>query len=364
MAGKFLFKKFSEINLADSFFDELKSDYPGNAYSTGFVEWFNKKATANSTALVFDDDDGLGAFVYLKEEDEPIELANSSLPAKPRIKIGTLRLAPRYRGQRLGEGAIGLALWKWQNSKKDEIYVTVFEKHDTLIGLFERFGFVLAGKNPNGERVYIKSRRSVDYSDPYKSFPFINPKFQNAGYLIVDDFYHDTLFPYSELSNTLQEQVALSVANGISKIYIGSPTSTPPYRIGEPIFIYRRYTGTAGSKGYKSCVTSFCVVTNVIIAKENNRYRMSIDDLLKQISNKSVFDETEIRTKYSNERNLVIIEMLYYGFFGAGNNVNWVWLKNNKFWPDGYPTTARLTQEQFKAILREGKVDVSNVIVN
>jgi len=56
--------------------------------------------------------------------------------------------------------------------------------------------------------------------------------------------------------------------------------------------------------------------------------------------------------------------MLYYGFFGAGNNVNWVWLKNNGYWPDGYPTTARLTPEQFKAILREGNVDVPNVIIN
>lgn len=58
--------------MGDRFFDELKSDYPGNANSTGFIDWFNKKAAANSTALVFDDDDGLGAFVYLKDEDEPI----------------------------------------------------------------------------------------------------------------------------------------------------------------------------------------------------------------------------------------------------------------------------------------------------
>jgi GNAT superfamily N-acetyltransferase len=364
MAGKFLFKKFSAINLDDRFFDELKADYPGNPNSTGFVEWFNKKADANSTALVFDDDDGLGAFVYLKDENEAIELVERTLPAINRVKIGTLRLAERYRGQRLGEGAIGLALWKWQQTQTDEIYVTVFEKHDTLIGLFGRFGFVHIGNNQNGERVYIKSRETVDYSDPYKAFPFINPAFQNAGYLIVDDVYHDTLFPYSELSNTLQEQVALSVANGISKVYIGSPISIPPYRIGEPILVYRRYTGTAGSKGYKSCVTSYCVVTNLIVAIENNSYKMSIDDLLRQISNKSVFNESEIRTKYKNEKNLVVIEMLYYGFFGAGNNVNWVWLKNNNFWPYGYPTTARLTQDQFKSILREGNIDVSNVIIN
>lgn len=364
MAGKFLFKKFSEIDLSDPFFDSLKEDYPADANNIGFERWFVKKATSGSTALVFDDEEGLGAFVCLKDENEPIELVEGTLPALPRKKISTLRLAERYRGQRLGEGAIGLALWNWQKSKTQEIYVTVYEKHALLIGQLERFGFLLAGHNSNGECVYVKSRLKVDYTAPYKAFPFISHTIRNAGYLVVNDVYHDTLFPYSELSNTLQEQVALSVANGISKIYIGSPTNIPPYQIGEPILVYRRYTGTSGSKGYKSCITSYCVVTGLIVAKENNRYNMSLEDLLRCISNKSVFDENEIRAKYNNERTLIIVEMLYYGFFGAGNNVNWVWLKNNGFWGDGYPTSIRLSQAQFKAILEEGHVDVQNVIIN
>lgn len=273
-------------------------------------------------------------------------------------------LAERYRGQRLGEGAIGLALWNWQKSRCQDIYVTIFEKHDILITQLERFGFLLAGHNPNGECVYIKSRLSIDYSDPYKAFPFVASKFESAGYLVVNDVYHDTLFPYSELSNTLQSKVALSVANGISKTYIGTPTSIPPYRVGEPIFVYRKYTGSTGSKGYKSCITSFCVVTGVIVAKENNTYRMTFENLIKRISNKSVFDEQEIYAKYNNERSLVVIEMLYYGFFGSGNNVNWVWLKNNGFWGDGYPTSQRLSHEQFAAILKEGNIDVSNIVID
>lgn len=365
MAGKFLFKKFSEIDLNDSFFDSLKEDYPADANNIGFERWFTKKAAVGSTALVFDDDEGLGAFVCLKDENEPISLVEGSLPAFPRIKISTLRLAERYRGQRLGEGAIGLALWKWQNSKVQEIYVTVFEKHDLLIAQLERFGFYLAGHNLNGECVYIKSRLNVDYRDPYKAFPFINPSFSKAGYLVVDDVYHDTLFPYSEVSNTLQEKVGLSVANGISKIYIGSPISPLPYQIGEPILIYRKYTKKDGQKpGYKSCITSFSVVTNVLVAKENNVYKISEPELLQKISNKSVFDKNEICVKYRNERNLVIVEMLYYGFFGSGNNVNWVWLKNNGLWPEAYPTSAHLSQQQFKTILKEGNVDVQNVIIN
>ena len=366
MAGKFAFKKFADINLDDPFFDELKSDYPGNSYSTGFAEWFRKKASANSTALVFNDENGLGAFVYLKDETEPIQLTDQTLPAIPRIKIGTLRLATRYRGQRLGEGAIGLALWKWQATRKDEIYVTVFEKQDVLIKQIVRFGFTCVGLNLNGEQVYIKTRKDIDYSDPYKSFPFINPSFKKAGYLFVEDNYHDTLFPYSELKNTLQERVALAVANGLTKIYVGAQFTPPHYKPGEPVLIYRKHTGD-GVKRYKSCITSFCIISEVIMVKTNNRVHLSFDELLTRIGNKSVFDERALRTKFDNERNMVVIEMLYYGYFGEGNNVNMDWLDKNGYWSnDGnvYPTSIQLNPDQFKRILQEGNVDVSNVIVN
>jgi hypothetical protein len=363
MAGKFSFKKFSELDLSDSFFDSLKADYPGTEHSTGFEVWFEKKAADGSTVLVFHDDEGLGAFVYLKDEDEPVELENGILPAVNRMKIGTLKLAERYQGKRLGEGALGLALWQWRRKMSEEIYVTVFEKHEGIRAQVEKFGFALMGRNPNGELVYLKSRLHIDYSDPYKSFPFINPDFEYAGYMVVDDIYHDTLFPYSELKNTLQEQVGLNVANGISKIYIGSPTNIPPYKVGEPILVYRRFTGQ-GSKGHKSCITSYCVVSNIILAKENNQPKMSVDELIKRISNKSVFDEDEIRAKYVSERTLYIVEMLYYGYFGEGNNVNWVWLKQHNYWPEGYPTTARLTPAQFSELLREGNINVSNVIID
>ena len=364
MAGKFMLKKFAEINLSDSFFDSLKEDYPGTSHSTGFVDWFNEKVRSTATALVFDDSEGLGAFVYLKNEQEQIVLTHDTLPANSRIKIGTLCLAERFRGQRLGEGAIGLALWKWQKTKTQEIYVTVFEKHTMLIGLLERFGFQLAGKNPNGELVYIKSRSNINYNDPYQSFPFIDSSFQKAGYIIFEDYYHDTMFPYSELARTLQDSVALSAANGVSKVYV-SAKSNPHYQKGEPVFIYRKFNVNSG-KRYKSCVTSYCVITNVIIVKSFGRCLMSFDALKDMIGNKSVYDENDMREKYSNQRNMIVIEMLYLGYFGEGNNVNMDWLDNNGCWagPDQYPTEVQLSPNQFKSILAEGKIDVSNVIID
>lgn len=113
MAGRFLLKKFEDINLDDEFFDTLKTDYPGTNNSTGFVDWFAKKAKSDATALIFEDEIGLGAFIVLKVEDEEIKLQDTTLPRIERLKISTFRISERYRRQRIGEGAIGLILWKW-----------------------------------------------------------------------------------------------------------------------------------------------------------------------------------------------------------------------------------------------------------
>jgi len=152
----------------------------------------------------------------------------------------------------------------------------------------------------------------------------------------------------------------------MSKVYVGSQL-TPHYQPGEPVLIYRRHSKQDGQKPrYKSCVTSFCIITNVLTVKKNNRTLMTFEDLLNQIGNKSVFDESDLRTKYSAERNLLVIEMLYYGYFGGGNNVNMDWLDRNGYWAgeNEYPANVQLSPEQFRAILTEGKVDVQNVIIN
>lgn len=226
MPGKFQWCKFSNCDLNDAFFNSLKEDYQE------FPIWFSEKSKEGKEALAFEDEHGIGAFVYLKLENEAIELTDKILPAVPRIKIGTLRLAERFRGQRLGEGALGVALWRWQEEKCDEIYVTVFEKHEVLIGLFERFGFNCVGMNKRGERIYLKSRKNINYSDPYKSFPFINPMFEKAGIIPVEDRFHDTLFPYSELYRGVCEIEEVSAANGVTKVYVGAPSSTLHHKVG------------------------------------------------------------------------------------------------------------------------------------
>lgn len=357
MGGKFVLKKFVEIDANDNFFDSLKTDYPE------FPIWFQKKSEIGEKAFVFSDGQGIGAFIYLKKEAEPIKIRNKELPSIQRLKIGTLKLHERIKGIRMGEGAIGIALWYWQEMKCDEVYITVFDKHKNLIDLILKFGFICEGFNERGESVYLKNRKNIDYSNPYKSFPFINSNFVKAGIIPIYDKFHDRLFPYSELKNNKQEIYEETAGNGISKVYIGTPFTAMHYNVDEPVLIYRIYTGI-GQKTYKSVVTSFAVITKIQIIKNNGSVEMSLDDFFKEAGNKSVFTKDELTTMYAkNKNNLVMLELLYNGFFGKGKNVIHKTL-NDKGMFNSYPYSIEYSKEQFTRILEMGAKDVSNIIIN
>ncbi len=93
---------------------------------------------------------------------------------------------------------------------------------------------------------------------------------------------------------------------------------------------------------------------------------MTFDELKTRIGNKSVFDENELYRQYTTFKYVTIVELLYYGYFGARNNVTMDWLDNNGCWAtkNQYPTTVRLTESQFTKILTEGKINVPDVIIN
>lgn len=356
MAGIFKWMGFSAIDINDPFFDSLKADYEE------FPTWFARKSSSGAQALVSIDDVGVSAFLYLKEENEDVELQNGILPAEPRIKIGTFKLSERTSGNRQGEGTLGIALWRWQQMKVNQIYVTIFEKHAVLIRLFEKFGFKLAGLNPRGERVYVKDRRDLDWSDAYKSFPFIHRGFGHAFLLPIEDVFHDKLFPYSELYRNGLEVEEIAAGNGMSKVFIGSPSQQIAYKVGKPILIYRKHTGTQ-QKTFVSCVTSFCTIQGVTWIKTGGRIIKSFDDFKSIVRNKAVFSEQELQTIYENKRNIVVLELAYDGYFGPGHNVIHHWLNENGLFP-GYPYQIQYTEDEFIRILEEADVDVQNVVVD
>jgi L-amino acid N-acyltransferase YncA len=358
MPGGFQPKLFSDVNLGDPFFDSLKADYEE------FTDWFAAKSAAGERAYAVENGDGTtAAFLYLKDETgEAIELEDGTLPAAPRLKIGTLKVSDDARGTRLGEGAIGLALWRWRNTGFDEVYVTAFEKHEALVGILKRFGFNSVGTNARGESVFVKDRRSMDCSDPYRCFPFLTDDFTAASLLVVNDHYHDELFPYSDLANEFQESFRSAAANGVTKIYVGSAwklASSP----GRPVLIYRRYTGGDGAPRYKSVVTSYCMVTDVVWFKKSDRELQSFEQFRTYVKNKSVFTDEELAQRWG-EKHVVVVEMVYLGYFGAGHNVNMAWLDENGLWPTDYPAQYVYTKDQFLTILEAGGVCREDALVD
>lgn len=101
MPGSFSLKKFLDIDLNDPFFDSLKADYPVGGKVKPFEVWFPEKAQQGRTALVFDDENGIGAFVCIKYETESIVLQDQVLPRKERCKTTTMKIAERFRGNAL-----------------------------------------------------------------------------------------------------------------------------------------------------------------------------------------------------------------------------------------------------------------------
>lgn len=357
---KFLQKKFDLDYLSDPFFDSLKSDYPE------FSTWYEKKVLENETAYIYQEG-GIKAFLYLKDEygekSEQIVLDSGVLPAESRIKIGTLKLLDTVQGMRLGEGAIGIALWYWQSQPVNEIYVTVFEKHKKLIGMLEQFGFSYRGHNMRGENVYFKDKRCLNLSTPYSIFPYINGRFSHCGYIPVNDCFHDTLFPYSELKNTEQESQQIAAANGITKVYVATPYGNINYRRGDPVLIYRKYTGNIGKPGFKSVVTSFCTIIEIAEIKKYGAANYSLSEYLKKAGNKTVYKKEELTQKYLESKNLYLIVMLYNGYLGSGKNVNFNTLKNAGYF-NAYPYQVKLNRNQFENILRMGGKDVQNIVID
>ena len=90
------FIPFSDIDLSDTFFDSLRANYEG------FDTWFQSKATSGAKALVYYDKSTLLDFLYLKDEDEELQLDNISLPKRKRLKVGTFKIERRgtNRGER------------------------------------------------------------------------------------------------------------------------------------------------------------------------------------------------------------------------------------------------------------------------
>lgn len=348
MADNFLYKKFKDIDLNDTFFDSLKQDYQG------FESWFKRKA--EEYAYVQTIDDKIEGFLYLKIEEGSVEDVDPNICCERAVKVGTMKINPH--GTRLGERFIKKSLDFAIKNNISYIYVTVFEKHKSLINLYEKYGFYRHGIKTTGdgsELVYVKDLNLI--SENFRlNYPKIN-KNSNVYQLGIYPEYHTRLFPDSILKTESFDIVKdVSHTNSIEKIYICRMGGVENLKPGDLLVIYR--TSDIPNRAiYRAVVTSICVVEDV---KQNTDFN-SFDDYKQYCKNYSIFSDRELFNLYHSRYNYKTIKMSY--------NVS---LQKRIIRKDlielvgidkkAYAGFMKLTKDQLDTILELGKVDKGYII--
>ena len=340
-------QKFSEINLNDRFFDSLKSDYHG------FEEWFNRKASEGRKAYVQYTNGALQAFLYLKNESgEPLCDIIPPRPACRRLKVGTFKIDAH--NTRLGERFVKKIMDSSLYMSAEEIYVTIFPKHESLINLLQEYGFVEKGKKGE-ELVLIKDMKHLT-NDLLKDYPLLTTKGNRKFVLSIYPEYHTRMFPDSILKNEDKYELIrdISYTNSIHKVYLCSMYSASQLHRGDLIAIYRT-TDWEGPAHYRSVITSICQVEEV---KEKNSFK-TYEDFSKYTNFYSIFSNDEIKQIYDSP-NGIAIKMTYN--MALTKRVTKQYLVetlgiNPRYW-GFFP----LTDTQFDEILKKGEVDESIII--
>jgi len=86
---------------------------------------------------------------------------------------------------------------------------------------------------------------------------------------------------------------------------------------------------------------------------------MSFREYKDTVGNKSVYPDDYIEEIFNKEQNVYLIELIYDGYFGTGNNVNLDKLKENGLWDTNvHPYFSNLSRDQVLKLFNLGKVDV------
>jgi L-amino acid N-acyltransferase YncA len=345
-------KPFSEIDLNDTFFDGLKRGY------AEFVDWYNKKASQGATAYVLYTGTKLIAFMYLKIEEEPLADTTPTLPSAKRIKIGTLKV--EGHGTRLGERFLKKAIDYAVSVHADELYLTVFPKHDALIDLIVELGFIhVADKiTHNGtERVHLKKLSYIPGGTLRQNYPLLCVSGTAKHLLGIYPEWHTKLFPDSILNNESYDTLSdVSHTNSIRKNYVCTMKDVASFKPGDLIVIYR----TSDKKGpahYRSAVTSVCVVEQVRLKDTFT----NMNEYIEYTHPYSVFDKEELSGWWKKWEKLIVIKMLYSAAFSK-RVIRKALIEEIGLDSNAYFGCMNLTDEQFLKIMKAGGVDERLII--
>ena len=210
------------LNLEDEFFTSLRMDYKG------FDKWFEKKQRNNAQAYVTQNQQNrVTSFLMLKEEGKDEDYSSFDVPLKPakRLKVATFKVADT--GKKIGECFIKIMIKEAIEKNIDEIYVTTFERQESLIYLLKQYGFNLVTyKNTTKsddtierEAIFVKNIKDKS------GYPFVQLNNQNIFIIPVQPKYHKLLFEEAEREFQISiddTQGINTSANAIKKAFISN----------------------------------------------------------------------------------------------------------------------------------------------
>ncbi|EGR2427006.1 TPA: N-acetyltransferase [Vibrio cholerae] len=348
------YQKFSQINLNDPFFSTLKADY------VEFPDWFAKKAREDESAYVLYNRHGvIEGFMYLKIEVGEITDTNPPLPNATHLKIGTFKFdsAGTRRGERFIKKVFDHAI----EYKVDDIYVTIFDKHEYLIILMQRYGFnIIATKETaNGNENVLFRKMSSVTGDILHDYPKFETRGNSKYLMSIYPDYHTRMLPDSILNNESHDLIQdVSHTNSIHKIYLCAMEGTSNFKPGDIIVTYRT-TDRQGPARYRSVITSVCVVEEYKNIGEFN----TLECFLRYAGSYSVFSTEELTHFYRTKRYPHIIRFTYNTAMTKrvirGRLIDEVGLSDG---PGSYWGVMRLTDQQFHHMLDLGELDASFII--
>ncbi|GFZ93915.1 hypothetical protein GCM10008018_45480 [Paenibacillus marchantiophytorum] len=345
MEGIVQLRKFSQIDIKESFFDSLRADYDG------FDNWFQSKS--EQTAHVMHNENGnLDAFLYVKKEVGPVSDVVPALGLGEWLKIGTMKINPH--GTRLGERLIKKSLDYAIVNGINQVYVTVFPKHVALVSLFKRYGFIEQSRKQSerGDELVLTKQLDRLQNDILLNYPVIRTRHVDKYMLSIYPEFHTRLFPDSILNNESYDIIEdVSHTNSIHKVYICSMNVSALKR-GDIIVMYRTKTPNT-SAYYTSVATSICVVEEIRSRKEF----ANVAEFIKYCKDYSVFSEEELKNSYfEQKKHVFVIKMTYNVAFRKKLNrkrlIEEVGLDSS---PSTYWGFFKLSEQEFEQIIIKGE---------
>lgn len=344
-------KQFKTIKLSDPFFDTLKSDYRGE-----FEDWFAKKS--EDQAYVFEDKCGsIQGFLYLKTENGPVLDTSPPLPPAHRIKVGTLKI--NAHGTKLGERFLKKIFDHAIAENAEEVYLTVFEKHASLVALLKKYGFEeqASKSTSNGTELVLVKVLHDAYKNPTLSYPLINASGTNIHLLSIYPNWHTRLLPDSILNNESATIVQdISHTNSIHKIYLAKMRGLDSLKTGDILLIYRTNDGD-GPAYFRSVVTSICVVEEY----RNINNFSSEKEFLDYCRPYSVFSEAELKDFWTRKNYPHIIRFTYNAALKKrltrGELIEDIGISS-----EAYPGFMPVTKDQFLNIVKKSEINESLIV--